>query len=275
MENQMTWQQVSKRRQIMNMAVTDTHTFLVGQKGIFVSDSRGQKWKNHLKDVWFNHVWAQGNEVYAGACGALYYSSDSGKTWDVVRRKKHKWFGPFGGAGALRFHGMSGARNLFRQHPDNPKKWDKLSCPTGIQTIHVVGSQVWVGGRNGLVARSDDSGASWERRDPPYKTEYASMHIDDEQNIYIAGLTGEVRRSTDGGHSWCALDVYGRQIWGAGQEIYVLHEQTDTTVLHCSSDGGNSWTKHIEFPHLMRFLAGSSEQNIWVANYDGVVLHNG
>jgi len=146
-------------------------------------------------------------------------------------------------------HGLVvGAYNLALTTADGGKSWQpisrRLDNPRGLHlySVRARGDELVLAGEQGLVLRSTDRGATFERLTTPYKGSYFTVALPGTQDIVLAGLRGNVWRSRDAGLSWVqlptpvpvsvtasALDPQG-QLWLSNQAGMVLGLQGDTWV---------------------------------------------
>lgn len=98
---------------------------------------------------------------------------------------------------------------------------------------------------NGIVATSDDNGASWTTR---YNADGSMRGVAWGRGVAIVvGNAGVVLRSTDGGINW-SRSVVGSSSWTWWDVIYgkgrfiILGMNGSTPVAYFSDDGGSSWS---------------------------------
>lgn len=98
--------------------------------------------------------------------GALLRSTDAGRSWQAV---------PFGGNIAF-------------------------------QTVAVVGSRVWAGGRGGALYYSPDGGSQWSRLGPaataPLNQDVRALKFQDGQHGSLTTADGQTWTTSDSGQSW-------------------------------------------------------------------------
>jgi photosystem II stability/assembly factor-like uncharacterized protein len=99
-----------------------------------------------------------------------------------------------------------GAYNLAFHSDDGGEQWAplRLDNPKGLHlyALRARGSELVVCGEQGLVLRSVDGGASFQRIATPYQGSYFTLELTGEKEIVVAGLRGNVWRSGDAGRSW-------------------------------------------------------------------------
>lgn len=111
----------------------------------------------------------------------------------------------------------------------------------------------WACGKNGVVARTTNSGKSWEVSVIPFAYQLESIHFVDEKIGYTSGLysggytTSAIFKSTDGGRTWTNVSPTGSiDVWGT----YFINENLGLTIgggcgneqqFYRTTDGGKSW----------------------------------
>jgi len=106
-----------------------------------------------------------------------------------------------------------GAYNLAFRTRDGGRSWiplmGQLDNPRGnhLYAVQAAGTAVYIAGEQGLVLRSTDGGAHFERADTGYKGSFFTVAVPGGDEVVVAGLRGNVYRSGDRGASWRKLDV--------------------------------------------------------------------
>lgn len=104
-----------------------------------------------------------------------------------------------------------GAYGMMFASPDLGQNWSawmgRLENPDGLHlyAIRQRGNDLLVAGERGLVLRSVDGGATFERLETPYKGSLFTAELLGESDIVVAGLKGSLLRSQDGGATWQRL----------------------------------------------------------------------
>lgn len=111
------------------------------------------------------HFWNENRGVVLGAYGLIFGTEDGGKNWT-------SWMG-------------------------------RLENPMGmhLNAISVEGDRVFIAGEQGLLLRSTDAGASFQRLEPGYIGSWFAV-TQSAGHVVLAGLRGTVYASADGGDSW-------------------------------------------------------------------------
>jgi photosystem II stability/assembly factor-like uncharacterized protein len=184
--------------------------------GLFRSLDRGRTWTKLLDGYFRDVVNSPRQPDVFYTCGgpgnavAVYKSSDSGNTWELL-------------GGGLPPPGPYGRSQLAicRDHPET------------VYVSHIIN------GRTALY-RTDDSGRTWRHLVNAYN--YASWYNqflacapDNPDIIYEGGTT--CHRSVDGGETW--VDIARTYQWGAHPDWHgYTFDPNDPRVLYAGTDGG-------------------------------------
>jgi len=207
---------------------------------IYFSNSGGSEWEEKTQNVLNSNrtlgIWANraGKIWTVGKYMSILYSSDFGQTWaDQLPATKQTLFAP-----------------------------DFYNAFIG-----------FVGGDDGTVMKTVNSGAIWETISlPSVETFHATAMIDDSI-IIIGSLTGNVFVSTDQGNSWKQIGENLEQITDLhafnDREIIVINKSGD---IYKTTDGGQNWTRTYNGPHALHGLTFISELVGWAAGVHGRIL---
>lgn len=122
-----------------------------------------------------------------------------------------------------------GAYGLALATEDSGRSWvswaSRLDNPKALHlyAVRQRGSRLVIAGEQGLVLKSDDGGASFQRLPLPYKGSFFTLELPDDREIVVAGLRGNVWHTLDGGREWKALttpmpvSVVGSQLAADGR----------------------------------------------------------
>ena len=101
------------------------------------------------------------------------------------------------------------AEGFVLRSSDQGKSWQPLgSFEAGpFAALSSVGAHVWVGGKNGALYHSDDSGQSWHQITPSagdrlLKTSITRIEFPDPLNGTVSTVDGELWTTSDGGRTW-------------------------------------------------------------------------
>ena len=190
-----------------------------------------------LYDLWGSSP----NDLYAvGAAGAIYHSTDSGKTWKPEQSGVTEPLYSVWGSG-----------------PDN----------------------VYAAGDNGTILRSTDRGKTWRALPNPQLVALRSVEGFSANDIYLVGDNGTILHSTDGDnftpHTSGTTSAL-QSLWGAdGAQVYVVGD--NGTILH-SSNSGKTWTPQTSGTNeILRGIWGirqASTTSIFAVGYHTTILHS-
>lgn len=230
---------------LLGAAVTGSHRLVaVGERGmVLLSDDGGQHWRQGAVPVSVTLTavrFAGQHGVAVGHGGVVLTSSDGGEHWalrldgrraaalalhaaqaanDPVQIENAQRLvdegpdKPFLDV-AIDKNGqllVVGAYGMMFASPDQGQSWSawmgRLDNPDGLHlyTIRQRGNNLLVAGERGLVLRSVDAGASFERLETPYKGSLFTAELLGGSEIIVAGLKGSLLRSPDGGATWQRL----------------------------------------------------------------------
>ena len=206
----------------------------VGERGFaLLSDDQGRSWKavatpvtRTLTGVAFRDA-KQGVAVGHGA--SFLRTEDGGSTWTQVELPDA---GRDSVLGVLHLDGdhylAYGAFGLYADSADGGKSWQRrtilgadaaavdsaapaedAAAPPGeepfdrhISKIIRVDTSLLLAAESGILARSDDGGATWTRLASPYEGSWFSALRIDDGSVLVFGMRGNVFRSADLGASW-------------------------------------------------------------------------
>ena len=140
-----------------------------------------------------------GGVIYAGSTGALFRSSDGGKSWKT----------------ALRLASSASGVNIIRFSPSHP------------QTI--------LAGTDEGVYRSDDDGRKWKRifeRPEEEEEKILSLAIDGDRRRILAGSASGLYVSSDGGTSWKSVPQFFEQ------PVYQIESMEENGPFMAAGSGG-------------------------------------
>jgi len=205
--------------------------------------------------------------------GAIWVSSDSGRTWATV----HQADRPVRGLG-FRDEGVGiaiGDGGLIARTMDGGETWEPVGWEPSNALRRVVysetGTAFAVGG--GLVIRSDDDGDIWSSVEVPARNYYALAFRG--QRGLIVGGAGLLLLSEDGGESWVETGV---DVGGLLRGVAFVDDRRAVAVgsdglLLRTEDGGRTWARVVSptTQHL-RDVAFYDEAHGVAVGYYGTIL---
>jgi len=203
---------------LLGVAITETRTIAVGQKGlIVVRGANESSWTsarsgttNRLFSVGLNR---QGEAVAVGAFGTVLKSTDGGASWSE----------------------LSPAWKAYMEDGVEPHLYVADVTEDGVITI---------AGEFGLILHSSTGGASWTLAHKGDESLFA-LHVREDGTGFAVGQSGTVLRTSDRGATWVALErISTANLLGvhstSGGHVVV----TGMRDMLESGDDGHSW-KHI------------------------------
>lgn len=116
-----------------------------------------------------------------------------------------------------------GAYGLLLETRDGGRHWAATEIPANEEGMHLNAiarldaQRLLIAGEAGLLLRSDDDGASWQRLDSPYQGSFFGVQRMRDGAVLVFGMRGHVFRSEDGGEHWQALASEAQSsLFGAG-----------------------------------------------------------
>jgi photosystem II stability/assembly factor-like uncharacterized protein len=155
-----------------------------------------------------------------------------------------------------------------------PAELNGVHFPTGTQVGYVVGSGMdSLGGMSGLIAKTTDGGATWQKQSPPVVGVLNSVYFTDDNTGYAVGSAGAALRTTDGGTTWTPMTVSGTDVLnyvrfpGNGQTGYVgVYPRAQAAKVCRTTDGGASWgSVSVGAPMSWSISCGMATDSIGVA----------
>ncbi len=176
--------------------------------------------------------------------GGLCRSSDSGKSWEVVKRDIF-----------IYTYLASSGTNLYAGGQDNlyiskdlGNTWTSISKGLPIQknytAIGVVGTNVVIGMQNGGAYFSSDSGSSWSYSNPSFADRTVNTFLTVGNTIF-AGTESGVFVSTDYGITWTSSNngIKADILSMTTQGTNIFAGSRNKGEVYLSTDKGTNWTK--------------------------------
>jgi photosystem II stability/assembly factor-like uncharacterized protein len=234
---------------ISNLCVSGENIFIpMDWNGFRRSTDFGRSWMDSDTGIPEGCVWcvaAKADTLYAGCPDGVYYSADSGATWQRAGKNNALTYPSFQVrslfiCGNTMFTMRTTDFTGMCRSVDNGETW--TSCPGyGTQTPYVMaahGKTLFAGNNQG-VFRSADDGALWSLR-PEIDDEVWALAVTGN-NLLAAGLRTGLYRSTDDGVHWRSVDSLLLGIKSFAVIGDTILAATYNSVL-ISTDSGTTWT---------------------------------
>ncbi|MFT5163572.1 MAG: photosystem II stability/assembly factor-like uncharacterized protein [Alteromonadaceae bacterium] len=259
----------------------------VGDRGHIVYSTDGDNWQQAkvpvnvlLTDVFFldqNHGWAVGHDA------TILASVDGGKSWTVQQSAPEIDKPLFGIHFKDSSNGIAfGAYGMFYRTTDGGASWQdefhgellhpddlayindlKANDPKGYKDetatilphfnrLMTLGSTLYLVGETGMVAKSDDFGAHWNKAEPFYNGSFFTIDNGGTGGIFVGGLRGNLFYSHDFGQkdapgSWKKLALAAttsiNRIFSAVDKMVIVG---NSGLFYTSHDGGKTFTSRVQ-----------------------------
>jgi photosystem II stability/assembly factor-like uncharacterized protein len=231
-----------QRAVLLAAAQAGSRIVAVGERGIVaLSDDRGATWRQAASPVSVTFTMVrfvnEKHGVAVGHAGTVMTTDDAGTTWRL--RLDGRRLTALAQAAAATPEAQRDAERLIADGPDKPfldvLQWDakrmlavgayglafysadggatwtpwmdRLPNPKALHwyVARRAGNSLLLAGEQGLLARSDDGGKTFQTMSTPYKGSWFAGELRADGQTVLAGLRGNVWRSTDGGFQWTQL----------------------------------------------------------------------
>lgn len=263
--------------------IEQTKLIAVGERGHILLSGDGEHWEQAkvptqttLTAVYFTDLlfgWAVGHDA------TILATQDGGKTWQIQQHLPQIEKPLLDVVFSDRKHGIAiGAYGLFYRTIDGGKTWtsefhdeflfeedreylaelkaedeeaykdEQSSILPHFNRIVADGRTLYMAGEIGLIAKSNDFGAHWQKLDEIYPGSFYDINRTQEGNLLVVGLRGHVFRSLKNGTPWqqSTTDItalINSIVLTDDRRIFLLG---NNGVLLESIDDGIHFTKHIQ-----------------------------
>ncbi len=222
--------------------------------GIYRSTDNGFHWfASGLASNDINHIFSEGNFVFAYNNNYLLRSGDNGDTWtdlnfnNIINCSTTK-----GNFIFLGFSGSSMSQDTLLKSSDNGNSWVKANSGISSSTINSLAAndKYLFASVNGFVYRSSDTGRSWNQyfvSGLPLNEGFRSMVTIDSIVLGISNSTSGIYRSTNDGINWTKFGfdtTYITSIVKKGNIIFLVNSGLvgiKQKGIYRSDDTGKSW----------------------------------
>ena len=237
-----------------------------GEGGIFRSIDGGETWVaaskglRRYQDSTFyilpgvSAFTQKGNALYAGTNGDLFYSTNSGDSWQqLTHYQRDRGISGVAIIGDTIYIGRREQESVFFSN-DNGKSWEQIDNGlTGRDGPRLFASETTLFAQmRRHVFRLKAGEKSWTKLiiKDPWKTDVVESDttgfVVSDKIVYAATADGNLFRSTDMGNFWKSIkhemmhDLDG-QLAGLGNTIFYISSYSPNGRVFHSTDAGNSW----------------------------------
>lgn len=238
-------------------------------KGIILSTSNGQAWKDVVKNVpgGLEDICFASYTVgfVGGQNGYFAYTTDEGQNWSSMTPRPSDNTDQVIAYHTIDFIqedpyvGVVGAeladgKYAVYQSPDGAETWQTTTGVNGIPLdITHIGDTFYMVTKNGYIQKSTDNGLTWielfrtggflQPIDPLFKIKFA------DENVGIALTKGYIYRSTNGGTAWSIVQIeagvtdnttWNDILWIDARNAIIVGTKG---MAYTSADAGATWTK--------------------------------
>jgi photosystem II stability/assembly factor-like uncharacterized protein len=215
---------------LMDITRAGDRLVTVGERGFaLLSDDGGKTWKAVETPVTRTLTGAAFKDAKVGIAvghgGSLVRTEDGGETWTQMPLEEA---GPDSLLGVVHLGGDAfaayGAFGLYFHSPDAGRSWERRMVlaedfDRHISQVLPVGSSLFMVAETGILARSDDGGATWTAIVSPYEGSYFGAAALKDGAILAFGMRGNVFRSADLGVTWQKIDLNTTASLNAGRQL--------------------------------------------------------
>ncbi|ORE88542.1 glycosyl hydrolase [Oceanococcus atlanticus] len=232
--------------------VDDNTVVAVGHDSwILRSTDRGESWR----EVLFNPERAEpllgiagpfdGELLAYGAFGQIQVSHDAGETWTRSELVKEQSEDSAEQDNAASSDPFSDNYDPFAAFGDGGGGFDDFSTRHLNAIIQSEDGALWLAGERGLVARSNNLGASWTQFEIDYNGSFYGLLETAEGRMIVHGMRGNVFYSDDQGENWTRSQSNTREsLYGGVRKANgeILLAGGSNSVIK-SSDAGKTFTR--------------------------------
>lgn len=261
--------------------LNDTVGFLASRDYVYKTYDGGYNWlplqtiaANHIQDL---HVVDENNLWAALDNGAVYFSQVGGTVWEEINPNlinSNRTYGVWAdGQGKM---WLVGKYVSILYSPDFGETWvDQI--PNSKQTLFepnfynaFIGM---VGGSDGAILRTKNSGAVWEEILHPLNEHFFGMVMIDDSIAIAGSASGKIFVTNDQGNTWNVIGENLGQITDlfahSRQIIFITNENGE---IYKTTDGGLTWNKKFDTTGQLFGLDFFNEDFGWAIGSEGKIV---
>lgn len=227
---------MAERSLLTRIARAGPRLVAVGSRGHILLSDDGRQWRQVvapvnglLTSVSFvdeRRGWAVGHDA------AILHTADGGASWTLQQFKPELNQALLDVLFLDARHGFAvGAYGLFLETRDGGASWVQIEAPIVEEKLHfnalvrLGDGGLLVIGEEGMLALSDDQGATWQRLVSPYESSLFAALPTGEHGVLLGGLRGNLYRSDDPrAGQWTRIDL------GTPQSVFGLASMPDGSI---------------------------------------------
>ncbi len=201
----------------------------------------------------------------------LYFSRDSGKTWDSIGLGKRgvldlKYFN--GVIYASTYYAVDGVNGLLYS-ANMGQNWTKIGPPGSTTKVDRDSKTIYLGMEHNGLYVSNDEGIMWEKKIPEAGTSWKVYEIQSSEDITLVSKNDRVYKSTDNGETWQPInDFDGKSINNLCiYENNIFAGSSGNYGLFLSKDLGETWEWVESFGNYPVGRIFHFENNIYAGRY--------
>ncbi|HEY1502228.1 MAG TPA: YCF48-related protein [Acidobacteriaceae bacterium] len=265
--------------------------WVAGASVVDHSDSGGARWDAHtVHSITFESIKqsATHTATAVGKEGAIWRTTDGGKTWTLVKwgEGDHKAITLEGLAFATPKVGwVVGEKNTLLKTEDGGNSWMAMNTAASknftaagdlLDVTFSTAQDGWVAGSAGKILHTKDGGHTWELQQAPAATNVIFIQFATAECGWATGANSSLFHTVDGGETWTTqiktnkvgLDGIGAlscsTAWVVGDKGLILHTE----------DGGTTWKPQTSWVEgRLVEIAFTDSRTGWAAGDNGAVVH--
>jgi len=213
--------QVPTQSTLTATTIVGEHIWAVGHDAVIIhSSDKGQSWEVQNFQPDFQRPFLDvlflddAHGIATGAYGLFYRTTDSGKTWQAERH-----------ASLLDPYDQEYLESV-REEDEAFYEQELESILPHLNRITQDGDTLYIAGEAGLLARSDDSGKTWQRFEVDYTGSFFDIKPLDESTVLAVGLRGNIFVMREK-NAWeyvntCSTSTLNSILLTDGDKVYAL-----------------------------------------------------